>query len=205
MRNIARQIFSAVPSQVQDRFPDIKGMTTPKVRDFLNKLVAQLPPEEGYLEIGIHQGGTLIPALAGHKTVNATACDNWSQFEQMREGSAKHFFYQNLVRYYDQLPSIRIIDHDVWSFLKDPKFAKPLGIVFYDGDHCEEDQRKIFSAIYPYLAQEAILIIDDYDHPPVKAGSEKGVKDQAWKSVDLVYQSRETGYHNGMGVFHLTK
>lgn len=205
MQNIAEQILSDVPEKVDDPFPDVRGMTTPKVRYFLNKLVAHLPSQEGYFEIGIHQGGTLIPALAGHKAVDATACDNWSQFEQMREGSAKHFFYQNLVKHYAQLPPIRVVDHDIWSFLKDPKFSKPLGIVFYDGDHREEDQQKIFSAIYPHLAQEAILIIDDYDHPPVKAGSEKGVKDRSWKSVDFVYRSREMGYHNGMGVFHLRK
>lgn len=205
MQNVAKDILNAVPDQVADLFPDVRGMTTPKVRYFLNKLVSQLPKEEGYLEIGIHQGGTLIPALAGHREVDATACDNWSQFEALTEGSAKDFFYKNLAKHAGQLPSVRVVDFNVWEFLKNPDFKKPLGIVFYDGDHREEDQRQIFTAIYPHLAQESILIIDDYDHPPVKAGSEKGIKDKAWKTVDFVYRSRETGYHNGMGVFHLTK
>lgn len=205
MKNVANEVFQTVPENVSDPFQDVRGMTTPKVRHFLNKLVGYLPSDEGYLEIGIHQGGTLIPALAGHQKVDATACDNWSQFEALQEGSAKEFFYKNLAKHSSQLPSIRVVDFNVWEFLKNPDFKKPLGIVFYDGDHREEDQRRIFTEIYPHLAQEAILIIDDYDHPPVKAGSEKGVKDKPWKVVDFVYRSRGMGYHNGIGVFHLTK
>lgn len=205
MKNVIQQAIACVPEVVEDLFPDVKGMTTPKVRCFLNRLLQFLPREEAYLEIGIHQGGTLIPALAGHPFVDAIACDNWSQFEAMETGSAKAFFYQNLAKHYSKLPTIRIVDLDIWKFLSAPDLRKPLGMVFYDGDHDSKHQRKLFTAVRPHLAAEAILIVDDYDHPPVKEGSELGIKDQPWKSVDFVYLSGKAGYHNGMGIYHVVK
>lgn len=205
MKNVIQRALQCVPPDVEDSFPDVTCMSTPKVKCFLNRLMQFLPRDESYMEIGIHQGGTLIPALAGHPFVDAIAVDNWSQFEAMETGSAKGFFYRNLAKHFSKLPTIRIVDHDVWKFLAAPDLKKPLGMVFYDGDHNPNDQRKLFTAIRPHLAQEALLIVDDYDHPPVKEGSELGIKDQPWKSVDFVYLSGSSGYHNGMGLYHLTK
>jgi hypothetical protein len=180
-------------------------MTTVKVRKLLNNLVGFLPQEESYLEIGIHQGGTLIPALAGHKTAEAIACDNWTQFENTQYGSAKAIFHQNIAKHQGRLPAIRVVDLDIWKFLAAPEFKKPLGLVFYDGDHTEDSQRKIWTAIQPYLGENAIMIIDDYDHPPTKSGSELGLKDTKWKETDFVYQSGPSGFHNGLGIFFLSK
>ncbi|MCI0565551.1 MAG: class I SAM-dependent methyltransferase [Nitrososphaera sp.] len=192
-------------AQVVDPFPDVKGMTSAKIKFLLNGLVSQLPADEGYFEVGIHMGATLVGALAGHQMVDATACDNWSQFEKLHDGSAKAFFFENIKRHQDKLPAIRVIDGDVWNFLKDPKFAKPLGIVFYDGDHKQEDQRRIFSTIYPYLAKESIVLIDDYEHPPVKAGTEAGLKDIACTKMEIIIKPGKEGYHNGLGIFWLVK
>lgn len=205
MKNVIQRAIDSVPDDVQDPFPDIWCMSTPKVKCLLNRLMQFLPRDESYMEIGIHQGGTLIPALAGHPFVDAIAVDNWSQFEAMKTGSAKAFFYQNLVKHYSKLPTIRIVDLDIWKLLVAPDLRKPLGMVFYDGDHDVKYQRKLFTAIRPHLAQEAILIVDDYDDPPVKEGSELGINDERWKSVDFVYVSGKMGYHNGIGIYHLTK
>lgn len=205
MKNAARDILREMPAKIEDPFSDVKGMTSPRIKYLLNKLVGQLPPDEGYFEVGIHMGATLIGALAGHKTVDATACDNWSQFEKLHNGSAKAFFFENIKRHQDKLPPVRVIDGNVWEFLKNPSFSKPLGLVFYDGDHKEEDQRRIFSAIYPFLAREAIVLIDDYEHPPVKAGTEAALKEMSCAKLEILIKPAKEGFHNGLGIFWLSK
>jgi len=205
MKNMVAEILNGITNP-HDKFHDIGGgMTTSKVRYFLNKLAGHLPSQEGYLEVGIHIGGTLIPALAGHPAVEATAVDNWSQFVHVGTEQSRDVFYRNLKRHEAVLPRIRIVEIDVWEFLKDPKFSKPIGVLFYDGDHTEQSQRKIISDIYPHLAKEAVLVIDDYAHPPTKAGTELGMKDVAWAASEFFYRSRGEGFNNGLGVFHVVK
>ena len=205
MKNVIAEILSGMPKDLQDKFPDVRGMTTSKVRWLLNSLASKLPPEEGYLEVGVHMGGTLIPALAGHPTVDATAVDNWTQFVQVGAERARDVFYRNLKKYESMLPPVRVVDMDIWEFLKAPGFKKPVGFMFYDGDHTEKDQRRIISDIYPHLAKEAVLFIDDYDHPPTKAGSEAGMKDVAWAASEFFYKAGSEGFHNGIGIFHVVK
>lgn len=206
MKNVIRQVCHFLnQGDIKDPQPDVRGMTSAKVKILLNKLVGQLPKEESYFEVGVHRGATFIGALHGHREVSAVCCDNWSQFADMDGQDAQEEFYRNLKRYQEFLPSVRFVDMDVWEFLKSPSFEKPVGIVFYDGDHKEEDQRKLFSAIYPYLAKESIVVVDDYEHPPVMAGSEKGVRDVKWSSVDFVLKSRDEGFHNGVGLYFVVK
>lgn len=205
MKNIIARVLSHADQGSNSNRYGVVGMTTPKVQKMLNLMVKELPSDEAYFEVGVLRGSTLIGALHGNTSAEAYACDNWSQFRDWGGVDAREAFFSNLKKYEADLPKVNVIESDVWEYLKKPTFKKPIGILFYDGDHTEESQKRILLDIEPYLAKEAILIIDDYDHPPAKAGSEAGMKFLKCASSHFFYRSAADGYHNGIGINHILR
>ena len=71
----------------QDIF-DIKGLTSNKVRCFLNNVCGV--EDCNYLELGVHRGATFCSAIYANY-VNAVAIDNWSEY-----GGPKNIFLDRI-------------------------------------------------------------------------------------------------------------
>ena len=56
---------------------DVEGMSTPRVCNFLNQLVAAMDSESHYLEIGTWRGLTLCSAAFGNDGKQVVACDKF--------------------------------------------------------------------------------------------------------------------------------
>jgi hypothetical protein len=184
---------------------DVPGLTSSRVQALLNGCVAELPPEESYLEIGCWHGASLIAALLGNVRASAVACDNFSQFTQ---GDPRTRIREHLARYAGRIPDLTFYDGDCFDLPRQSLIPKPVGVYFYDGDHSEASHAKALTEFTSFLAREAVVLVDDWNFDEVRQGT--------WRGIDAIrprqiwfreLPSRGNGdvdnFWNGIGAFHL--
>ena len=208
MNNILPELMAAADGARAVIAPKVGGLTSFRIRNLLNTMAAKLPPDEAYLEIGVHIGGTLISALINNKNVTAYACDNW-EFSTCIQGKPKEVFFQNIAQYKPFLPEINVIDMDCWTLLKKAPFTKKIGAYFYDAGHEEQDQYNAIVMAYPYLADKCMFVVDDFRWKKVQKGTWRGIAELGFKRVDfdsrIPPKDEDVDWHNGTGVFYLEK
>ncbi len=153
----------------------IEGMSSPKVRHFLNNLCSM--PNTHYLEIGCWKGSTFVAALYGNNQTisSAVALDNWSEF-----GGPKDAFELNCATF---LPANAYAFHSKDCFKIDPKSVcnNPVNIYFYDGAHTQEDQELAFTHYNEVLDNVFVAVVDDWNHPPVSVGTRSAFNKLGYK------------------------
>jgi protein O-GlcNAc transferase len=207
MKNIIPEILAGLSEIPPCLAPEIMGMTSPKIRMLLNRLVARLPKDEAYFEVGCLRGATLVSALLDHPGVTAYACDNWSQFGSL---DAKNHFFKNLRENKARLPKIFVYEEDCFGLPAKRPFQKPIGIFFYDGKHSYEAQVRAVTDFAPFLAESSILLVDDWNFAPAQAGTWNGLSKLRLKNLHFTELRANGGrdvanYWNGVGAFHLTR
>lgn len=147
-----------------DPCPDVAGMASLRKLQLLNLAVSFLPADgdECYLEVGTYQGKSLIAALVGNINRMAVACDNFSEFTASATESVS-ILQKNLASY-GLSESVRFYNEDFLTLFEKWQTYKlpPVGVYFYDGAHDELSQYEAIRAVEPILANEALVIIDDW-------------------------------------------
>lgn len=147
----------------------VPGFTSLKIRHLMNNLGAI---SRNYLEIGSHKGSTLCSALFQNETLtHATAVDNFSEFA---DGNPMQELLSNVGRFKPGHVKFKLITKDCWTIN-----TLPWGIDLYlfDGQHDYDSQRKAVTHFLPFMADEFILCVDDYDLEQVKTGTAQGISD----------------------------
>jgi hypothetical protein len=158
----------------------IQGMTTPNVMQLLNFAVACMEPDEIYCEIGCFRGSTLIGALLNHPNVRAYAVDNFSEFDA--QGINESILLDNLTTFgsrdqvlffnsdfeeffldFRQFWQANQGDQEIESFL-----PQKIGVYLYDGPHDYRSQIMGLLLARDFLADPALIIVDDSNWRPVK-------------------------------------
>jgi protein O-GlcNAc transferase len=139
---------------------NIGGMTTPTIMSLLNAGVKYLAPGEIYCEVGCYHGCTLIGALLGNDA-RAVAVDNFSEFCD-NPGIAKRLLLSNLDQYHLS-SQVSFYDQDFHNFFKGatPEIVPSIGVYFYDGNHSEEAGLAGLEMALPFLADDALIFVDD--------------------------------------------
>ena len=195
---------------------DIRGLTSKKVRCFLNNICN--PENTVYLEIGPYQGATFFSALYGNH-ISAIAIDNWGAEEMMpaiapiwgglggsmTRTKPKDVFLQNLKKF-KGTNNVQILDENYLNFNKKSLLYEP-NVLFYDGEHTFADQYQVLADFKDYLAPEFILIIDDWNWE--KRGILKGIKDLKlnvkYKKEIFTKGEDPADFWNGLGIFLLSR
>jgi hypothetical protein len=208
MKDVLDEALTAISDVREDIAADVGGITSCRIRALLNFLARHLPPDEAYLEVGIHIGGTLISALDGNRSVRAYACDDWS-YTYSSHGNPKDVFLSNLGRHRDRLPNITVIESDAFRMLEGAPFDRPIGAYFYDGGHSEDQQRLAVVKAAPHLARESFMVVDDFGWAPVSNGTWAGILEVGFRGVHfkafLPEDADDKRWNNGIGIFHLSK
>jgi hypothetical protein len=163
-----------------DPCPDVAGMTCERKLRLLNRAVSFLPEDraECYLEVGSYQGKSLISALLRCPGRFAVACDNFSLFDDPVSPRNKAALLNNLSRY--QLSDqVRFFDCDFRELLANwrREGLPSVGVYFYDGAHDEESQYLGIRLAEPLLADQALVIVDDWRYAEdSRSFAEKGTK-----------------------------
>ena len=237
MRNISdlsHELVGLVESAIENgmrqdsllpaRSLEVEGMSSPKIRHFLHSLASNFPGGKRslkYLEIGVYKGSTLISFLGGNeeKFARVVAVDNFLEFDNSGTNFAK--LQANLATY-SKIDSIRdrltFLKKSCWDVGQDLDRNMASGgrfnVYFYDGPHDFEDHFKAISMFHKYLANDSVLIVDDYNQQRVRDGTQRGLSELVSRGEFRVLGQWEVlsrwngdaqGWWDGLGIFVLSR
>jgi hypothetical protein len=150
------------------RFDDllaaIDGLGRENNLALLNLAAGLLEPGESYVEVGSYKGRSLAAAMRGNAG-DFVGIDNWRM-----DGGGRAELLDNLARL--NLPAPTVLEGDFRDVLRGGALAgRRVGAYFYDAAHDFESQLDGLRLIEPYLADEALLIVDDADWERVAAAT----------------------------------
>lgn len=195
---------------MHDLCPDVQGMLSLKKQRLLNLAFSLLPEGEAYLEVGTYMGKSLLSAMIGNPERSVYAVDNFSQFEENSFPVLK----ANLERY-DLYNRVNFCNGDFREIFNPGIIQEPIGLYFYDGGHDYESQYLGMKLVEPFLADEALILVDDWRLAPDSGSYAKDGTLQAVAESDsrmrLLYElpARYNGdrglWWNGVGVLSYTR
>jgi predicted O-methyltransferase YrrM len=181
-------------------------MTSIKKQRLLRTAFSCLPPGEAYLEIGTFQGKSLLSAMAGNPRRPVYACDNFSEFQ---DRNSLQRLTANL-RDHDAVERVTFFDGDFRAILSREHISDPVGLYFYDGAHDLDSQRDGVALAEPLLADEALVLVDDWrlaeDSGSYAEAGTREALEHSRQDWELLYElpARWNGDHgmwwNGIGV-----
>jgi len=200
----------------------IPGLTSHKVKHFINNLVAM--PDTRYLEIGTYQGAVFTSALEGNK-INAIAIDDFSSEEispmrdildwEAEEGNPVEILKKNISLVSDPVDRetsaeeekiVSVLNKNAFAVTKEDIPFK-ISVFFYDGDHSYEAQKKAIKHYLPMMDETFILIVDDWNWKQVQVGTKEAIIEEKLKVLydHTILTSGEDpdDYWNGLGIFVL--
>jgi predicted O-methyltransferase YrrM len=190
----------------------IEGMSGAKTRIFYNHLCSLEFPGRPtyYLEVGTWKGSTICSALQFNKNCRGTVIENWELY-----GGPKYEFLEN-IKSFEIDDRITFFEEDVFSF-DISKIENKIDIYLYDGDHSESSHYKGITHMWPVIADEAIIIVDDWNWDHVRKGTLDGLRDVGANIIekfDIIYTTdnshtpmdvAQREFWNGICVFVVSK
>jgi len=186
---------------------DIPGMSSPKVCNLLNGLVARMDPGERYLEVGVWQGRTLLSAALDNTDRVCIGCDKFRAFGRYTGFGflARRALYSNVARFKGRRAAIWFHDMRSATFFKRHQLG-PVGVYFYDGGHTYRLTRESIAAGSRWLSPKAAVLVDDWNLPHVRQATLDGFRDSGvrilWRR-DLPGDHTEQTWWNGVGAFYV--
>jgi protein O-GlcNAc transferase len=152
------------------RFDDIvegiPNLATENVLALLNLAASLLGPDESYVEVGSYYGASLIGAMREHSG-DFVAIDRFSfdvpevRGRQLPRAS-REGLEQSLARF--GASGATILEGDAFELVEGGALGeRKVGVYYWDGPHDYDSQLRGTRAIEPWLASEALIVIDDFD------------------------------------------
>ena len=167
----------------------VPGLTRPNNLALLNHAASQLPSGEMYVEVGSLRGTSLIAAMLDNDEKTFVAIDDFSRPEATRAELER-----NLKRF--GCEQAKILEGDAFEILRvgDPLLkGQPAGVYYYDAAHTYEQQYEGLKLAESYLADRALLIVDDSDWDFVAQATEDYLRDQRQAELVLELPGKEAG------------
>lgn len=139
----------------------VPGLARENNLALLNLAAGLLGPGESYVEVGSYRGTSLVAAMLGNDG-EFVAIDDFSFDEATQAG-----LESSLERF--GLEGATILAGDAFELLeKDALEGRSVGVYYYDAAHDYESQLRGLQLAEPYLARDALLVIDDSDWDEVR-------------------------------------
>src|SRR6266536_1342535 len=147
---------------------DVPGMATESKLALLSLAAAHLEPGEAYLEVGSFKGLSLIGALLGN-------LDRWVDRERLR-----------------------LLEGDCFRLLRRERLLEaPVGVYFYDGAHGRLPHYLALGVAEPWLADRALVVVDDASWPMVARATEREEDPRWWNGLRVYAFRRPPGQAAG--------
>jgi Methyltransferase domain len=170
--------FPHSPVPRSRRFDDVvdgtPNLATENVLALLNLAAGLLDPGESYVEVGSFYGASLIGAMRGN-TGDFVAIDRFSFDVPEVRGrplppASRTGLEESLARF--GAASATILEGDAFEVIEGGGLGeRHVGVYYWDGPHDPEGQLRGMRAIEPWLAPEALIVVDDYDWDTVAAAT----------------------------------
>ena len=193
-------------SRFADLLRKVNGMTTQNVLALLNLSVRYLEKDEVYLEVGTYQGAMICSAMldAPNLPLNpkGIAIDNFSEFDQ---GNNQEKFLAN-TKTEGLEKNVYLINHDFRHYFNSNMFEYPakIGVYVYDGAHDYTSQYEGLDLAIPYLADNALIIVDDSNELECRLANHHFLEEHPECKKVLDFPTLGNGHHtwwNGIQVF----
>jgi hypothetical protein len=135
----------------------IPRMSTYAVGAIINRIVAGLPADQAFVNVGVWNGFTLLAGMAGNPDRRCIGVDNFSEFGGPREQFLARFTARKSARH-------EFHDHDYRAYFGGVHRGA-IGFYIYDGDHAYAHQLRGLEAAEPFLAPGALILVDDTNDP----------------------------------------
>lgn len=155
-------------SKINSDILSIPGMSSPKVRHFLNNVVNF--PSCRYLEIGCWKGSTIISALYQNNPEKFWVIDNFKEFGNVKDEFNKNY-ESNIIR------PLNLIEEDFLTVDLNKTDISNVNVYFYDGNHTDESHKQALKHYYYSLSNEFIFIVDDWNWEIVKNSTLNVIKE----------------------------
>jgi len=146
----------------------LTGFSGAKLIALLGNLASQFCDEENaYLEIGVYQGLSLLSVAMACPGTKAFGIDNFSFFD--RDGKNLAIVNERMHRL--GIKNAAIINEDYEDALEDLDSRtgnRKIGLCFIDGPHDYRSQLMCLLLIRKYLADEAVIVVDDSNYRHVR-------------------------------------
>lgn len=149
----------------------MESLTEPLAVEWLARHAAHVPASQAVVELGVHQGGSLIPIARGAAAGNGArvyGVDAWGlgQAYQGRPHMLDRYPADN-----QQVTQFGLDNAGVHAFLyrdltvyaAETWDGPQVGLLFIDAEHTYDAVRDDFLAWRPHLADGALVAFDDYD------------------------------------------
>lgn len=144
----------------------VSGYTSANELAVLNAAARVMPPEECYLEVGSYKGRSMCGAVQSVTGKTFYIVENYLEFG-MQGQEARAELEQNLATYAAHA-DVRVLEGNCFSLLRRPGLLeRPVGVYFYDGEHTGLSHYLALGIIEPWLADEAVVLVDDASYPMV--------------------------------------
>jgi predicted O-methyltransferase YrrM len=162
-----------VDRRFQAVLADVPGMATENKLALLNLAASHLAPGEAYLEVGSFKGLSLIGAMLGNAGRRFYAIENFLEFNP--DGTARAELEANLARWAGP-GRARVLVGDCFDLLRRGQGPQePVGVYFYDGAHGRLPHYLALGVAEPWLADRALVVIDDASWPIVARATDRYV------------------------------
>jgi predicted O-methyltransferase YrrM len=152
------------------RFDDVlertPNLAEENVLALLNLAASLLAPGESYVEVGSFYGASLIGAMRDNDG-DFVAIDRFSfDVPEVRGRKLPHASRAGLEQSLERFGAERatILEGDAFEVIEGGALGeRRVGVYYWDGPHNYDSQLRGMRAIEPWLAPEALILVDDYD------------------------------------------
>jgi hypothetical protein len=189
---------------------DVEGMSSPRVCNLLNRLVAGMDPGEHYLEVGTWKGRTLLSAAHGNTGRVCYACDKfrfWGRYTGWGY-QVRSTLDANIARYREGSAEIRLFAMRSRELFARRLVPGPIGVYFYDGGHSYRATRHGIVAAAPLLSRRSVVLVDDWNDAPIRKATFDGIAEAGLKVLWARYlegTAGQDGFWDGVGAFYLER
>ena len=122
---------------------------------------------ESYVELGTYHGASLVAAMRGNEGRDFVAIDNFSigpvsVRSRSNPPATREALETNLRRFGAE--GATILEGDALELLEQGALeGRQVGVFYYDAEHSYEAHIRALQLVEPYLADRALLVVDDSD------------------------------------------
>lgn len=165
---------------------EVPGLARENNLALLNLAVSLLPADESYVEVGSYRGTSLVAASLGNDAADVVGIDNFTLGDGSRERLDAN------LRRFDVTPTV--LEGDAFALVPAGALGdRRVGVYYYDASHDYESQLEALRMIEPFLADEALLLVDDSDWERVRRAVDDYLAQQPQARELLAIGGKERG------------
>jgi hypothetical protein len=175
----------------------IPRMSTIAISAIINRIVANLPLGQAFLNIGVWNGYTFLSGMGNNPDKTCIGVDNFSN-----HGGPRREFLERFNR-------MKSSNHHFYDMDYEEYFAKVhrerIGFYIFDGPHSYEHQLKNLEIVEPFLEPNCVILIDDTNSDGPMRGTKEFLEARRGKYEILIDQTTSRNGHptywNGLLLF----